>query len=492
MIVLQVIKRFELFIMKNQNLKNISKSFFFSLYFTFLFVSGSAAVTTLDSLTVPVFGKVFIYNRTTTPQNVIIMISSNAGWKAGAISFSETFSEMNSLVIGVDISRYFKELKTRSDECYNVATDFVQLATEMEKKFDFPDYKSPVLMGYSSGATLVYGILAQSRPGTFIGGISIGFCPDIELPKRLCEINGLAVKEDIPGKRYLLEPDKKLGNSWIVLNGQLDKICNYPAVVDFVSKTKNAELVTLPKVGHGLSKWNDFMPQWKDAFTRLMAKYEKDKPPMVNIDQVKALPLIITNSKFQDKQAPFALLISGDGGWYGFEQSIADNLALTGIPTVGLDSKKYFWKRRTPEETATDMAKALNYYSNIWGRDKFVLIGYSLGAEIVPFIVNLLPDDMKSRVKSAVLMSPATTTDFEIHISNMLGMGNKNNTYNTINEIVNLHNTPTLIIFGDGEKTQIPEILAGKAVVIKKIPGDHHYKFNLPLIMQTMRENNAF
>jgi type IV secretory pathway VirJ component len=186
------------------------------------------------------------------------------------------------------------------------------------------------------------------------------------------------------------------------------------------------------------------------------------------------------------------LLISGDGGWYGFEQSIADNLALTGIPTVGLDSKKYFWKRRTPEETAIDIAKALNFYSKEWGREKFVLIGYSLGAELVPFILNRLPNEMKSRVKSAVLMSPATTTDFEIHISNMLGMGNKNNTYNTINEIINIKNVPTLIIFGDGEKTQIPEMLAGKGVVIRKIPGDHHYKFNLPLIMQTMRENNTF
>jgi type IV secretory pathway VirJ component len=347
-------------------------------------------------------------------------------------------------------------------------------------------------MGYSSGATLVYGILAQARPGTFIGGISIGFCPDIELPKKLCEVNGLTVTEDVPGKRYLLDPDNELGNTWIVLNGQLDKICNYPAVVEFMSKTKNAELVTLPKVGHGFSKWNDFMPQWKDAFKRLIEKYEKDKPPVVNLDEVKNLPVIITNSKIQDKKAPLALLISGDGGWYGFEQQIADNLGINGIPTIGLDSKKYFWKRRTPEETAIDIAKALNFYSKEWGREKFVLIGYSLGAEIVPFIVNRLTPELKSRVQSAVLLSPATTTDFEIHISNMLGMGNRNNTYNTINEIINMQSIPTLIIFGDGEKTQIPELLNGKAVMIRKIPGDHHYKFNLPLIMQTMKESKAF
>jgi type IV secretory pathway VirJ component len=470
----------------------MKKSIIFAILFTLVWRSESQAAVTRDSLNVPIFGKVYIYNRTTTPQNVIIMISGDGGWKFGVVGFSETFSDMNTLVIGVDILRYFKNLRQRTDDCYNVAADFVQLATEVEKKYDFPDYIPPVIMGYSSGATLVYGILAQARPGTFIGGISIGFCPDIELPKKLCETNGLTVKEDVPGKRYILQPDEKLGNPWIVLNGKLDKICNYPDVVDFISKTKDAELITLPKVGHGFAKWSDFMPQWKDAFNRLIAKYEKDKPPKIDIDKVKNLPLIITLTKTPDKQAPVALLISGDGGWYGFEQSIADNFARQGIPTIGLDSKKYFWHRRTPEETASDIARALDFYAKEWGREKFVLIGYSLGAEIVPFIVTRLPEEIKSRIESAVLLSPATTTDFEIHISNMLGMGNKQNTYNTIDEIVKMQSVPTLLIFGDGEKTQVPELLNGISVVIRKIPGDHHYKFNLPLIMQTMKDNKAF
>jgi type IV secretory pathway VirJ component len=467
------------------------KAIFLTFFFSTVFIYNSGAVTPRDSVNVPSFGKVFIYNLTTTPQNVIIMISGDGGWKFGVVGFSETFSEMNTLVVGVDILGYFKDLRLRTDDCYNVAADFVQLATEVEKKYNFPDYKPPVIMGYSSGATLVYGILAQARPGTFIGGISIGFCPDIELPKMLCEINGLTVKADVPGKRYILQPDEKLGNPWIVLNGKLDRICNYPDVVDFMGKTKGAELITLPKVGHGFAKWNDFMPQWKDAFNRLIANYEKVQSPKIDIAQVKDLPVVITHSNTPDKQAPVALLISGDGGWYGFEQSIADNFAKQGIPTVGLDSKKYFWNRRTPEETAADIAKALNFYSNEWGRDKFILIGYSLGAEIVPFIVNRLPEEIRSKVESAVLLSPATTTDFEIHISNMLGMGNRQNTYNTIDEIKKM-SVPTLIIFGDGEKTEIPELLSKTPVVIRKIPGDHHYKFNLTLIMQTMKDNKAF
>ena len=470
-------------------MKNI---FLLSLVLTFIYIPAAIASSSSDSLNVAPFGKVYVYKPDSTPQNVVIMLSGDAGWKSGVVGFAETFSKMDNIVVGVDILRYFKDLRQRSEDCYRVAADFVELATVIEKRYNLPEYKPPVIMGYSSGATLVYGILAQARPGTFIGGISIGFCPDLELPKMLCQTNGLSEKVDVTGKSYFLQPDAKLGNPWIVLNGKLDRVCNYNEVADFVNKTTDAELITLPDTGHGFSKWSDFMPQWKDAFRRLIARYEKEQTPAGSIDRIKNLPIIITNAKSQNSESPLVLLISGDGGWYSFEQSIADNLANLGIPTIGLDSKKYFWKRRSPEETAEDMIMALNYYSKGLGKQSLVLIGYSLGSEIVPFIINRMSAEMKSKIISAVLLSPDISTDFEIHISNMLGMGNRQNTYNVVDEINRMQAVHTLVIFGDGEKTRVPDLLTGTDVKVKKIPGDHHYKFDLPLIINTMKENSAF
>ncbi|HSN50364.1 MAG TPA: AcvB/VirJ family lysyl-phosphatidylglycerol hydrolase, partial [Bacteroidales bacterium] len=154
--------------------------------------------------------------------------------------------------------------------------------------------------------------------------------------------------------------------------------------------------------------------------------------------KLRNLPIVIITTSIHNPEAPVALLITGDGGWYHFEQSIANSLAKRGIPTVGLDSRKYFWNRRTPGETATDVALALSYYAKEWHRNKFVLIGYSLGAEIVPFIFNRLPEEMKRKIQSTVLLSPDVTTDFEIHFSNMMGIGNKQNTYGTIEEIIKM------------------------------------------------------
>ena len=470
----------------------MNKSLLLTLVLVSVQISGSLASSSADSVSIAPFGKVYIYNPKGTPANVVIMLSGDEGWKYGVTGFAEEFSAMNNLVIGVNIVRYFKDLRQRTGDCYHVAADFVELATSVEKSYNIPEYKPAVIMGYSSGATLVYGILAQARPGTFAGGISLGFCPDIELPKMLCETNGLTEKVDITGKSYFLEPDAKLGNHWIVLQGKLDKVCNYDEVADFVRKTTNAELITLPATGHGFSKWSDFMPQWKEAFKRITEYTAIIQLPKGTEERVKNLPLLITAAKTPNRDKPIALLISGDGGWYSFEQSIADNLAGIGIPTIGLDSKKYFWKRKTPEQTADDIAAALNFYSKEWGKDHFILIGYSLGSEIVPFIVNRLTAEMKTKIISAVLLSPDITTDFEIHISNMLGMGNHQNTYNVIDEILRIQPVPTLIIHGNGEKTEVPDLLKDKGPALRKIPGDHHYKFDIPLIIKTMKEYKTF
>lgn len=211
-----------------------------------------------------------------------------------------------------------------------------------------------------------------------------------------------------------------------------------------------------------------------------------------NLQKLPDLPVIITTAKTEDPESPVAIIISGDGGWYKFEQSIADKLSVEGIPTIGLDTKKYFWNRRTPEETASDLAACIGQYNKEWRRNKFIFIGYSLGAEIVPFVINRLPADIKSKVSMFVLLSPAASTDFEIHISDMLGINNKHNTYKVIEEIDRIRTIPALIIFGKDEKSNVPAMLTETPVKVVIIPGDHHYNHDTALIIHTMKNNKAF
>lgn len=446
-----------------------------------------------DSVSVAAFGKVYIYSDVYEPrQNLIIMISGDGGWRYGVPEFAREFSKMNSVVVGVDILRYYRHLRQNNEECYQVSSDFVELATKMEHQYNFPEYEPPVLMGYSSGATLVYGIIAQAGPGTFKGGISLAFCPDIELPKMLCQIYGFKEIEKIKGKSYLLMPDARLGNQWIVMQGMEDKICDFKTVHDFVSKTTDARIIALPKVGHDFSKWIDFMPQWKTAYTDLIAKFSSEKARQNNIPLLKNIPAVITMGKSGVTSNLIALFLSGDGGWYSFEQSITNRLAELGITTIGIDIKKYLWNRKSPETLSSEITELLNYYAKELKRSQFILMGYSQGAEIVPFLFTRLSEEMKYNIRSLVMLSPGETTDFEIHITNMLGLSSKQNTFNVITELSGIRNTKQICIFGESERTKVPELLKSTQVESVKIPGDHHFKGNSSIIVQTMQDKKAF
>jgi type IV secretory pathway VirJ component len=204
------------------------------------------------------------------------------------------------------------------------------------------------------------------------------------------------------------------------------------------------------------------------------------------------LPLIITSPKHQQAGMPCAFLISGDGGWYRFEQAIADSLAGLGIPTIGLDIKKYFREKRTPESMTADVVRAIDHNGHMAEDEHLVFIGYSLGAEVLPFIISRLPENLKQRVSMYVLLSPAATTDFSIHIADLMGLQSRYDTYRVIEEIKKNTGIRSLCIFGSEEKTNVPAMLRNTGTILVTIPGDHHYDHDAPLIVKTMKEHKAF
>jgi type IV secretory pathway VirJ component len=87
---------------------------------------------------------------------------------------------------------------------------------------------------------------------------------------------------------------------------------------------------------------------------------------------------------------------------------------------VGIDSLRYFWHARTPEETARDVAAVASHYAMQWHRSRIALIGYSFGADVLPFVVNRLPADVAARLAGIALIEPSSSATFEIHVSNWL------------------------------------------------------------------------
>ncbi|TAK40430.1 MAG: hypothetical protein EPO28_10125 [Saprospiraceae bacterium] len=194
----------------------------------------------------------------------------------------------------------------------------------------------------------------------------------------------------------------------------------------------------------------------------------------VAFSQKNKLPLIITPPVGQT-DGPLVIFLSGDGGWHFFCQPFSDKLASTGLPVIGWNCKKYFWETVQPEKAAADFSKVLEEYMNKWNRHSAVLIGLSFGGDVMPFIYNHLPDDVKQKIKLVVLLSPSKTTDFEVHYADMIGIGGDKYPHNVIEAVGKIGSTPVLCVYGDQETSVFPAGFGQANVQFGVVKGTHYY-----------------
>lgn len=461
-----------------------------ALIFSIFFCQASWAITE-ETINHKIFGKITIYHPDGKPVSLALFVSGDGGWQHGVLNMARNIARQGAMVAGIDAKDYLTYLGRVSSACYYPAADFERLSMQLQKKYNFPGYIKPVLIGYSFGATLVYGLLAQAPANTFKGAIGIGFCPDIELKKPLCDGNGLHSHAIKAGKLYYLDKTQKLTAPFIVLNGVRDLTCSYPATVEFLKDIPFAEMVTLPKVGHGFSIDANWLPQFNQAFKRIV-----ERPSFTGLhstgntayfakevkELLQELPLTVVPAK-GPHAGPLLFMISGDGGWTSFDQSLAEHFAEKGTPVIGLDAQKYFWNAKTPQKTTADISKAIRTFMQEWNKKSLMLGGYSFGACIMPFVANRLPEDLARNLTGICLLSPAERIDFEIHVSDMLHLDIRNEQFDVLQEVKNSVLKP-VCLFGSEEDRSRTERFKNAGAKIFILPGTHHFDNNFDLIVE--------
>lgn len=225
------------------------------------------------------FGSVTLYREAAQPKQVVLFVSGDGGWNLGVVDMARELATTDALVVGIDIVHYLKELQTGQDTCLYPASDFEALSQFVQKQLNLPHYLVPVLVGYSSGATLVYAVLAQAPPNTFAGALSLGFCPDFPPTKTFCKGSGLKWEPAPKGKGINFLPAEHLQEPWIALQGTVDQVCDPAGTESFAKKVPHGEVVVLPKVGHGFSVPRNWLPQFKAAFERVVGSPPVAAPP---------------------------------------------------------------------------------------------------------------------------------------------------------------------------------------------------------------------
>lgn len=440
----------------------------------------AAPVYKTDTLSYGKFGKITIYRTSDEPSSVVLFVSGDGGWNQGVVSMAKHLAAQDAMVVGIDIRTYLKAIEGGGPACAYPAADFEQLSQYVQKTLGYRKFHRPILAGYSSGATLVYALLGQAPRGTFDGAISLGFCPDLQIKRSWCKGFGLEYTQraDHKGVDFSLMPS--ITEPWYVLQGLKDEVCNPTDTQAFAFKIPTAHFVPLPKVGHGYSVESNWLAEFMQSFQAIVASAHHpgavspigEKNMQVD-PAIKDLPLVEVPTPSPAHGDTMALIITGDGGWAGLDRAVATRLSEQGVPVIGFDALSYFWNRRTPDETAKDVESAIQHYRAAWHVKKVLLIGYSFGADVMPFVVHRLNPSILPDVSLMSLIVPSKQATFEFHVAEWAGI-DLDHDFPTLPEMETLHDVKTLCIFGSEEHDSLCPALHGPNVKALSLPGGHH------------------
>ncbi len=201
--------------------------------------------------------------------------------------------------------------------------------------------------------------------------------------------------------------------------------------------------------------------------------------------ELKQLPLLISADK--GTQATLIIYITGDGGLTDFSKSFMQDLEKQGYGVVALNSRKYFWNEKNPNDFAHDIERIAEYYLKTWGKSSLAIVGYSFGADVGAFLPKRLSPSILEKIKLLALVSPSSSTDFVIRISDLLKEKDTPDRKYKLEPELNQLNFPVVIFFGKEEELMLKDSLQkNQKIVIHELPGEHRYNNNYDLLIKLM------
>jgi hypothetical protein len=68
------------------------------------------------------------------------------------------------------------------------------------------------------------------------------------------------------------------------------------------------------------------------------------------------------------KSDVMAIIYSGDGGWADLDRRLGIAFIDRGIPVLGINTFKYYWRNRTADESAAELDALMTKYTAAWNK----------------------------------------------------------------------------------------------------------------------------
>lgn len=400
-------------------------------------------------------GTVRVFHSDNQARAIVFLFSDKAGWTEDLSDEAEQLAHAGAIVLGVDLPTYLANLRQSDDGCHYLISEIEQQSKVFQRQFHFSGYTTPVLAGLGEGGTLAYAALTQSPAVTIAAALAIDPTPTLDTKVPLCPG---AEATSQKGLGFSYAPLSPLNGTWHYLYTQTP-----PAPPAWAPDDKTTAL--------HLSAWQRLIDQspFKVLAKPFLNKTDQDP---AGLDDLPLTPL--PSAKEGDT---LAIILSGDGGWRDLDKTIGDSLAADDISVVGLDSLRYFWEEKKPAQIAEDLTRIINAYGALWHRPRILLIGYSFGADVLPFTYNLLAPDVQKKIGLISLLGTTASADFRFHIEDWVG-GDTEENNPTKPEFAKIDKKLLQCIYGADDDEQICTDPVFDGTRRDKLEGDHHYDGN--------------
>lgn len=434
----------------------------------------------------PIVGPSMAYVPHVPTTRVVLFISGDGGWNLGVVDMARRIAR-TAIVIGISFPKLSRAAVAQGG-CWYPAGDLETLSHAAQKRLGLTEYHAPALVGYSSGATLVYAALAAAPPTTFAGGVSLGFCADLDVARPVCRSAGWSPTYDAKKHLTWLPAVKGLARPWYALHGKQDQVCSPEQTRAFVRGIANAHLVELDGTGHGFGKpvhWGAPFDDSLEAIWKANIPEAQPKPAPATLAQTEerlaSLGLPLEYRWPRAEASAWVVFFSGDGGWASLDEAVAEDLTRHDIAVVGVSSLRYFWRQKPPAQVAADVRRLVSAV----GRPVF-LGGYSFGAEVIPVALRTWPPAERSTIAGLVLVAPGPSAGFEIDPLDWLRTPAEDPATRVAPAVQDLR-LPTLCIMGTEDTGSACRGLPTVSVFhVARLPGSHHFDGNYTSVGDTI------